>query len=140
MTTLPSYATVTDKKGRFQRRLFLIFASFSVVYPLLSFLGFRTAKKPKIVKLQLNIKPGSYHIEPDFVLFESDKKVWAISRKCTHLGCTIHFREQARIFECPCHESRFSDMGVVLNGPAKRSLPKYRVEKLDEGNIYLVTL
>ena len=139
MTTLPANHTTT-KRGILKRRFFLLLTSLTLAYPLLSFLGYKVPKKPKTIKLQLDLKPGQYHIEPDFILFEGNHKSWAVSRKCTHLGCKIQFREKERIFECPCHQSRFSDHGVVINGPAKRNLPKFRVEKLTEQKTYLVTM
>ena len=140
MKNLPVQENTTEKRNILKRRFFLFFTSLTLTYPLFSFFSYKAPKKPKTVKLQLDIQPGGYHVEPDFVLFEDNRQPWAVSRKCTHLGCTIQFREQKRIFECPCHESRFSDRGVVLNGPAKRNLHKYRVEKLAEQKIYLVTM
>lgn len=130
----------TTKSGRLQRRPFLFLSSLVFLYPLFSFLGFKVPKKPKTVQLQLDLKPGEYHIEPDFVLFDDQDGPWAISRKCTHLGCTVQFREQKRLFECPCHSSRFSDRGIVINGPAKRNLPLYKVEKTTEHNKYLIIM
>jgi len=130
----------TTTKRRLKRRPFLFLTSLVLLYPLLSFLGFKTPKKPKTIRLQLELKPGEFHIEPDFVLFTSQDNSWAVSRKCTHLGCIIQFREQERIFECPCHTSRFSDHGVVLNGPAKRNLSLYKVEKQVNQNTYLVIM
>lgn len=140
MTTLPAHQKETRKRGGLKRRLFLLLTSLTLAYPLFSFLGYKAIKKPKIVKLQLDLKPGKYHIEPDFILFEGNHQPWAVSRKCTHLGCIIQFREQERVFECPCHQSRFSEQGIVLNGPAKRNLGKYHVEKLNEQKVYLVTM
>lgn len=123
-----------------RRRIFLFLTSLALAYPLFSFLGYKAPKKPKTIKVQIQIKPGDYHIEPDFILFENSDQPWAVSRKCTHLGCTIQFREQGRVFECPCHQSRFSDHGIVINGPAKRNLPMYHVERIKDKDTYLVTI
>lgn len=38
--------------------------------------------------------------------------------RCPHLGCRLVYDAQARIWECPCHGSRFDDIGRVLTGPA----------------------
>ncbi len=42
--------------------------------------------------------------------------------RCTHLGCALHFNELEKVWECPCHGSRFNESGKVLKGPAKKDL------------------
>jgi Rieske Fe-S protein len=43
---------------------------------------------------------------------------------CTHLGCTITWNGLEKSFDCPCHGSRFSSTGKVINGPANNNLQK----------------
>ena len=38
--------------------------------------------------------------------------------RCPHMGCKLVYRRNARIWECPCHGSRFDDIGHVINAPA----------------------
>ncbi len=52
----------------------------------------------------------------------------AISRKCTHLGCTVPWVEEDRRFACPCHGSSFDITGNVIQAPAPRALDLYAVE------------
>lgn len=40
--------------------------------------------------------------------------------RCPHLGCKLVFNPHSRIWECPCHGSRFDDIGHILNAPAVR--------------------
>ena len=51
----------------------------------------------------------------------------AISRKCTHLGCTVPWLDKEKRFACPCHASAFDIKGEVINPPAPRPLDLYRL-------------
>jgi cytochrome b6-f complex iron-sulfur subunit len=52
--------------------------------------------------------------------------VVAVSRTCTHQGCTVLLPESpGATLDCPCHGSRFTTQGQVINGPAVRPLPAY---------------
>lgn len=55
--------------------------------------------------------------------------IHAISLVCTHLGCLIRPVENDSEcgYACPCHGSRFTMAGEVLDGPAPRDLPWYEV-------------
>jgi cytochrome b6-f complex iron-sulfur subunit len=51
----------------------------------------------------------------------------AVSRKCTHLGCTIPWLDKEKRFACPCHGSTFDIRGEVINSPAPRALDIYNL-------------
>ena len=51
----------------------------------------------------------------------------ALSRKCTHLGCTVPWISEENKFACPCHSSTFDIRGEVISSPAPRALDIYRV-------------
>lgn len=51
----------------------------------------------------------------------------AISRECTHLGCTVPWVGDEGRFVCPCHASAFDIHGDVVNPPAPRALDLYEV-------------
>ena len=51
----------------------------------------------------------------------------ALSRTCTHLGCTVPWVEEDKKFTCPCHASSFDIFGNVISAPASRALDIYRV-------------
>lgn len=43
-------------------------------------------------------------------------------RRCTHLGCRLETNEAELTEDCPCHGSRYTADGVVLDGPARKDL------------------
>jgi len=49
----------------------------------------------------------------------------ALSRTCTHLGCTVPWVEEEGKFVCPCHASAFDIRGDVVSPPAPRALDIY---------------
>ncbi|MGD8252197.1 MAG: Rieske 2Fe-2S domain-containing protein [Desulfobacterales bacterium] len=51
----------------------------------------------------------------------------ALSRQCTHLGCTVPWIEAEKRFACPCHGSAFDIAGDAVDAPASRALNLFAV-------------
>ena len=72
----------------------------------------------------------------DAILFKTkDEKVYALSRICTHEGCSVNFDLGQNKLICPCHGAEYeSGEGNVLSGPTQRALKKINV-KIDGDNV-----
>ena len=90
-------------------------------------------------------KPKDY---PPGVTFNADRRLFVlrdeddfhvISGVCTHLGCTVQWRQDERRFDCPCHGSRFREDGTVISGPAPRPLEWYAVTLSPDGYLEVDT-
>ncbi len=53
----------------------------------------------------------------------------AYSAICPHLKCVLQWNADEKTFDCPCHGSRFTNEGVVINGPALTNLKKFDIKE-----------
>jgi len=44
--------------------------------------------------------------------------LFIVNTTCTHMGCELNWNQAERTWDCPCHGSRFSYDGKILEGPA----------------------
>jgi Rieske Fe-S protein len=59
---------------------------------------------------------------------DEDGKLYQRSAVCTHLGCIVRFNSLEKTWDCPCHGSRFSTDGQVINSPAIAPLAELKEE------------
>jgi len=77
-----------------------------------------------------NFEPGtvSAFVAGKFYLARLDDGGFlAMSRRCTHLSCTVPWVSSENKFICPCHSSEFDIRGNVINPPAPRALDIYLI-------------
>jgi nitrite reductase/ring-hydroxylating ferredoxin subunit len=89
-------------------------------------------KDPKSVELQ-SILPGQGKIvELDGKKFgvyrDHQDQFHMVGAECTHMKCIIKWNNDEQSWDCPCHGSRFTKDGKVLNGPANDDL-SYHADK-----------
>ena len=53
------------------------------------------------------------------------------SAVCPHLGCIVQWNGLEKSFDCPCHGSRFTCEGKLINGPARTDLKRVDSEDSD---------
>ena len=86
----------------------------------------------KVIAGQVDeFQPGTVSHVPKGRFFISrldDGGMLALWHRCTHLGCTVPWREDEGQFHCPCHSSLFNTTGEVIGGPAPRPLDIFPIE------------
>lgn len=60
-------------------------------------------------------------------------QIGAISMVCQHLGCTVAASPTG--YDCPCHGSKYDDMGNVTHGPAQIALFWFDIALTPSGDL-----
>ncbi|MGH2664087.1 MAG: ubiquinol-cytochrome c reductase iron-sulfur subunit [Actinomycetota bacterium] len=70
-----------------------------------------------------------YEVDPIPEMYKGlvQDSLMALYQKCTHLGCRVPFCAQSQWFECPCHGSKYNIAGEYRDGPAPRSLDRFKL-------------
>lgn len=68
-----------------------------------------------------SVPAGRFHVSH----LEDDSLI-VLYAVCTHLGCLPAWIGSNDRFECPCHGSKFERDGKYIEGPAPRSLDRFR--------------
>jgi glycine/D-amino acid oxidase-like deaminating enzyme/nitrite reductase/ring-hydroxylating ferredoxin subunit len=59
---------------------------------------------------------------------DENRALHAFTAVCSHLGCIVQWNADEKSFDCPCHGSRFSCNGEVINGPATSNLKQVTIK------------
>lgn len=79
------------------------------------------------------LKPNSGKIfrfgsRPGLLIRTSTGEYHAISATCTHLSCTVQYREDLREVWCACHNGKYDLNGRNISGPPPRPLEAFEVQ------------
>ena len=92
----------------------------------------------------VNLAPGEGAFA-EFGTPTADGGFLALSRRCTHRGCTVpwlanfDFGGQVGWFRCPCHGSTFTRAGIRVAGPPPRPLDTFAVQLTRGGRLLIDT-
>ncbi len=108
----------------------------AILYPV-----FRFMVPPKVVESSASsvvagtvaeFKPNSGKIfkfgsKPGILVRTASGEFRAFSAICTHLDCTVQFREDEKLIWCACHNGRYDLTGKNISGPPPRPLEEFTV-------------
>lgn len=69
--------------------------------------------------------PSRNILQPQLILngFESVfNLIIPTAKRCPHLGCALKWNKAEHSWDCPCHGSRFSEQGRIIDNPANGDL------------------
>jgi cytochrome b6-f complex iron-sulfur subunit len=108
----------------------------AILYPILRFMN-----PPQIVESSASsvtaakvaeIKPNEGRIfkfgsKPGILVQTTSGEYRAFSAICTHLDCTVQYKQDEKLIWCACHNGRYDLTGKNISGPPPRPLEEYKV-------------
>jgi len=143
---IPRYAD-----SAFDRRKFLdalltvgfVSTAAAIAYPVSRFLippvsgepATQSASAGRVAALRPNsaaiFKFGS---KPGIVVKTAEGEIRAFTAVCTHLDCTVQFKDDTSQLWCACHNGTYDLGGNVISGPPPRGLEQFVVNLRGEGD------
>jgi cytochrome b6-f complex iron-sulfur subunit len=65
---------------------------------------------------------------PGLLIRTSSGEYCAMSATCTHLSCTVQYRDDLRQVWCACHNGKYDLNGRNISGPPPRPLESFEVQ------------
>lgn len=108
----------------------------SVLYPVVRFLLPPESGEPTIANVTLPWKPAEIRVnsgrifrfgsQPGILVKTPAGELRAFSATCTHLNCTVQYREEKQDIWCACHNGIYDLHGKNVSGPPPRPLEIYK--------------
>lgn len=73
------------------------------------------------------------HRGRQIVVIRFGDEIRAFDGVCAHLGCIVRWDSASRMFNCPCHDAKYDDLGNPVSGPV--NAPLRRVEFVVEEGV-----
>ncbi len=99
-----------------------------LVPPQVAELGSDEVVAAKVAELKSNsAKVFRFGNRPGLLIMNRDGTYRAVSASCTHLGCTVQYRQDMRQIWCACHNGSYDLNGRNISGPPPRPLEVFDV-------------
>jgi Rieske Fe-S protein len=110
----------------------------SALYPVIRYLIPPKIAESSTASVALDLKPAElkpnsgqifkFGSRPGIVLRTPGGELRAFSAVCTHLACTVQYREDLQHIWCACHNGHYDPLiGKNIGGPPPRPLEQYAV-------------
>lgn len=108
----------------------------AILYPIIEFLippKVPEAAQSNVVAGKVTeLKPNNGKIfkfgtQPGILVKTQSGELKAFSAICTHLNCTVQYREDMQHIWCACHNGHYDLNGKNISGPPPRPLEQYTV-------------
>ncbi|MGI6586095.1 MAG: FAD-dependent oxidoreductase [Gracilibacteraceae bacterium] len=106
-----------------------------------SFVSINADVAAKLVSGKLKIVPEEIDVKKDEALIvdidgnkmgvyrDNKEQLHVVDTTCTHMGCELKWNDAEKSWDCPCHGSRFTYEGEIIEGPAINELQHDYKEK-----------
>jgi Rieske Fe-S protein len=108
-----------------------------MIYPVVRFLIPPKSGEPTIASVTLPWKPTELKVnsgrifkfgsQPGILVKTPAGELRALAATCTHLNCTVQYREEKQDIWCACHNGIYDLNGKNVSGPPPRPLEPYKV-------------
>lgn len=114
----------------------LLASAASFLYPVFRYIipppstdrGAGTVAAAKVNELKPNsAKIFRFGSRPGLLIRTADGQYKAMSATCTHLSCTVQYREDLKQVWCACHNGMYDLSGRNISGPPPRPLESFEV-------------
>ncbi len=109
----------------------------SILYPVARYLVPPSAGEPTTASVTLPWKPADirpntgrifkFGSQPGLLVNTPNGELRAFSAVCTHLNCTVQYRDEKQEIWCACHNGVYDLNGKNVSGPPPRPLEDFKV-------------
>lgn len=114
----------------------------AVLYPVVQYLLPPPSGEANVTQLKLPFTRAELESEPKksktfkfgrvlgLILITPTGELRAVAARCTHLDCTVQYRNDLSIIWCSCHNGQYDLEGRNIAGPPPKPLEKFVVNEV----------